>query len=703
MAKTKSAKGCDTKTAKSKSKWTKNKRSAEEMARMKVFETPPPPSDDPEVNVSNALKWHLDWGWMKKKAYTAAGLTPSKFRAALADKLAGRTGIVFKGRKTRLSDKQAERVYNIVLERSLSLKATKKVGGRESVVEICLAEIQKDQHNQLVKPPTPSKKTIDVWLEQIGAHYAKADVKGKGRSPAFLNIRNGLSLAAAMRVMFSVVKPGLLLSTDDVSVMVHRTLMDEKPVVVTVEAAEEFLSEINVSTGTDDGTGNFKQRMLTFSLTVGGEGDNVCDVIKVCDRSFVEHADKPDVRDMGDGVYVILYHPSLDKEVLQQYMYECAIIPEALKLREKYINRLNGDLEPPKVLSREREPPPRTQAARRSSSSSSSSSSSVSSSAPSASAASLSAAEQSTSSSSSSSVEVLGAAVAASAGSGSASAPPSQQQAAAQTAPQSDPRDSHYLGLMSDGDIKTLSAITFEIARNKRKGFFIVHGKWGAGCSMTQSPNDVGRGVHPPLHASYKNADFKYDVDFPDPPGRKWEQLKELLHGLLSSGDFNTLWKAIASAVVTILPKCTIRSNIRSAFHNAGIVTREGLRAYQERKTTDPSSPLAILSKNPHFAKNLSTEDAERVLALVPVLAEEIKIDGCGIIPEGESYYTLLPAPAIPRFSQRALQIKHLCRYLQGKVGRFGSQHRQLPPDQEGQQGAERHGVAQAACGDFEF
>ena len=50
----------------------------EENRRRDVFENPPDPSQEKDVNISNALKWH-SWGWSKIDSYSKAGIGKKTF------------------------------------------------------------------------------------------------------------------------------------------------------------------------------------------------------------------------------------------------------------------------------------------------------------------------------------------------------------------------------------------------------------------------------------------------------------------------------------------------------------------------------------------------------------------------------------------------------------------------------------------------
>ena len=81
----------------------------------------------------------------------------------------------------------------------------------------------------------------------------------------------------------------------------------------------------------------------------------------------------------------------------------------------------------------------------------------------------------------------------------------------------------------------------------------------------------------------------------------------------LSSGDFKTLWKAIAAAP-TILSKALTEANLNAAFHSTGAITNELYAMYQQKGTKDPSDKNIIMSRNPHFATEITGDQGQRVL-----------------------------------------------------------------------------------------
>ena len=105
------------------------------------------------------------------------------------------------------------------------------------LLSIIMEEIQLQQSNPLAIPKSPNKKTYDTWagiiLSRGDCSIRSAELKAKGRKKPFLNLRNNVAFAAVMSCLFTHrnVHPELLLSTDDVSILIHPSMSDMKPVV----------------------------------------------------------------------------------------------------------------------------------------------------------------------------------------------------------------------------------------------------------------------------------------------------------------------------------------------------------------------------------------------------------------------------------------------------------------------------------------
>ena len=65
---------------------------------------------------------------------------------------------------------------------------------------------------------------------------------------------------------------------------------------------------------------------------------------------------------------------------------------------------------------------------------------------------------------------------------------------------------------------QTVTIIERLIPRAIEKKHDKIYGKWSGGLSMSESPNDKGKGLHPVLHKGYGDAKFKYKKVYPDLP-----------------------------------------------------------------------------------------------------------------------------------------------------------------------------------------
>ena len=189
-----------------------------------------------------------------------------------------------------------------------------------------------------------------------------------------------------------------------------------------------------------------------------------------------------------------------------------------------------------------------------------------------------------------------------------------------------------YLCIAFDGDHpQFVAAERFLIPRSVTKNQDLVFAKWAGGCSMTQSPNDNNRGMHPVLKKIYGDSKFRYD-NISDPSGGKWVLLKAYLKKCLEPASFRTVWKAICYAPSTLQNACKA-SSIRSAYHNTGIIDQQKLIEIQNGSDTDPSNPRTILGVNPFF-NTFSKEDGEFILSKIDEFTEITS--RFGYIPEEE-------------------------------------------------------------------
>jgi hypothetical protein len=189
-----------------------------------------------------------------------------------------------------------------------------------------------------------------------------------------------------------------------------------------------------------------------------------------------------------------------------------------------------------------------------------------------------------------------------------------------------------YLCIAFDGDHpQIVAAEKFLIPRSNIKGHYIVIVKWAGGCSMTQSPNDNNRGMHPVLKEIYADSKFRYDA-IADPLGALWAEVKEYLKKFLEPASFKTVWNAICYALSTLQNACK-GSSIRSAYHNTGIIDQGKLIEVQNGTETDPSNPRTILGVNPYF-NTFTKEDGDFMLSKIDEFAEIT--ERFGYIPEDQ-------------------------------------------------------------------
>jgi hypothetical protein len=172
-----------------------------------------------------------------------------------------------------------------------------------------------------------------------------------------------------------------------------------------------------------------------------------------------------------------------------------------------------------------------------------------------------------------------------------------------------------YICIAFDGDHPQVAATqNVLIPRSIRKQQDLVFVKWAGGCSMTQSPNDNNRGMHPVFKKVYGDSKYRYCA-VADPPGEKWASLKAFLLAYMDPASFRTVWKAMCYAPSTLENACKA-SSIRSAYHNTGIIDQDKLIHMQNGVDTNPSNPRTILGVNPFF-NSFTKEDGEYMLSKV--------------------------------------------------------------------------------------
>jgi hypothetical protein len=185
-----------------------------------------------------------------------------------------------------------------------------------------------------------------------------------------------------------------------------------------------------------------------------------------------------------------------------------------------------------------------------------------------------------------------------------------------------------FMCLSSDGAYAQIRAIQDSLMdRCLRKALLVIWNKYGGGCSMSQSPNDVGR-HHAIIKACYGSSSFKYDkVDYPK--DAKFIELKDKLEAILDPSSCRTYWKAIAQARV-YLSKAFAAANIQSAFRKVGIY---------------PYDPHIIMKHCPHY-KTMSDDKVEWLLRTgIPKLSQ--CFENSGFISEDQFETILALCPGV--------------------------------------------------------
>ena len=154
--------------------------------------------------------------------------------------------------------------------------------------------------------------------------------------------------------------------------------------------------------------------------------------------------------------------------------------------------------------------------------------------------------------------------------------------------------------LIRDGAYGPISVGPEMDSWNRGKGRQMFMAKWSAGCSMSESPNDLGH-MHQILHALFSNADFKCRVSA-DPPGTYYRALKAYLQKHLAPASFQTFWRCICS-MEAFMNKAFSQFNVQSAWRAGGI-------------NGDIVDAPTIMGHNPSFA-NLPDSKASNLLRLI--------------------------------------------------------------------------------------
>jgi hypothetical protein len=170
------------------------------------------------------------------------------------------------------------------------------------------------------------------------------------------------------------------------------------------------------------------------------------------------------------------------------------------------------------------------------------------------------------------------------------------------------------------------SVVNTLLPRARRKNWRHIWLKYSRGASMTQSPNDTSKALHPGIHAAFGKK--KYALTDLQPEGNQWEILRADMEKDLTPANFTPQWKAIINAHV-IIPSLLTPKIIAGGFEIAGICTKEGKKRVQNGEGTDASSVDVILSKDPMYATAIDSEESRNLKAVVvPALTEIYKRTG---------------------------------------------------------------------------
>ena len=125
-----------------------------------------------------------------------------------------------------------------------------------------------------------------------------------------------------------------------------------------------------------------------------------------------------------------------------------------------------------------------------------------------------------------------------------------------------------WICLARDGAYAQINSTPELLLWNLPKSTNMLWMKYAGGCSMTQSPNDLGAS-HTIMHEQFSSPHFRY-ADSIDPIGKPYEQLKEYLERYLDPSSFKTIWKFCCKSEEFVDRAFTI-SNVKSSFKSAGI------------------------------------------------------------------------------------------------------------------------------------
>lgn len=518
------------------------------------------------------------------------------------------------GRPALLSQQGLDGVQAEITNSTLKLQAIPPHKLREILVEAIAKERGYNRYSR--SAVSISNSSVLNLRNKMKLRKVVAEVKSQARSEAYRNIRNSLSLCASIFSVNQVVDSKLLMSVDDVSIQLNSW---DKPEVLTTPEAITELKEQNMSVSVTDQ--QRKRRVVTFNITIA-YNSLICKIVKLKDISFRTHQSAlvPRVFKMSADLFVVLAHPDLDDRVYYHHIYQLCIVPTAVAYRDRLIALQQTDL-----ATAELQLPTQSAA--------------LPAMLPVTVEDHMEDGPEDTHNEDNGAVDMLETDLPANVdlqlfedlltGGGTdneddepaASSSSSTHTTLALQAQMHDEERYEHICIGQDGAQGQIHAILEHLdAWCRDQKYKVTFLKYAAGCSMTQSPNDVGR-MHQLLKEGIKSYKYSAAVDI-DPPGKMWEQLRALLHGSLEPQSFDTFWHCLQHAD-TMLESAFSAKNIHSAYRDSGIV---------------PFNPEVIMAKCPHF-RTLSNDDAAAVLDCIGPLS--VVCGQVGYVPE-EDFETIM-------------------------------------------------------------
>jgi hypothetical protein len=156
--------------------------------------------------------------------------------------------IVPSGRKALLTEEMLKAVYTEITRRSMDYNSIRTgAGGEYTLAKLVFQEMQKHQTNPLARRLREvDAHTKKKWVMQLGVVVRAAQKKPRSRQGS-LDMRNPMSYAAGLRYLFREAKVSfeLVVTSDDVSIMIHPMVDKEVVKVITTKEAIAWLEKHN--------------------------------------------------------------------------------------------------------------------------------------------------------------------------------------------------------------------------------------------------------------------------------------------------------------------------------------------------------------------------------------------------------------------------------------------------------------------------